>query len=136
MQDKQLMNEAAKAEELKQELLHTDGGCVLATALAASLDSTPGDIEDLEAQGRIFSVPDGEKRRYPTWQFDHSGQPYDLISEVLRIWTPLNRYALLAFFVGGHEAFSEARPLDLLRDGRANRLLWLARYEAAQYPSE
>lgn len=136
MQDKLRLYEAEKAKELKQELLHADGGCVSATALATSLNSTSSDIKDLEAQGRIFSVPDGEERRYPTWQFDQSGQPYDLISEVLRIWTPLNRYALLAFFVGGHEAFSEARPLDLLRDGRANRLLWLARYEAAQYPIE
>ena len=50
MQDILRMDEAEKAEDLKQELLQADGGCISAIALAASLNSTPGDIEDLEAQ--------------------------------------------------------------------------------------
>lgn len=121
-------------EELKQELLCDEGGCHESSSLAVLIGCDIGEIEVLEKDLRIFSVPDGGRIRFPLWQFDATGSPYPGISRVLSLWKPDNPYELLAFFLSTHEALSGPRPLDFLRTGDVEALLGLVRYELYHLP--
>lgn len=118
-------------EDLKQELLSADGGCHESSSLGLLIGCDIREIESLEEDLRVFSVPDGDRILCPLWQFDANGRPYPGVARVLAAWKHENPYSLLAFFIDTHEALNRVRPLDLLRAGDIEALLDLVRYENA-----
>ncbi|GHD29562.1 hypothetical protein [Parahalioglobus pacificus] len=138
--------------ELKQRLLSDEGGCVTAPTLEAMFSLESGSVTAYEASGEIFSVMDGDQRLYPCWvlfrklaEWDDlpedirprhplftDGKPYPVLKTLLEMWRPENPYRYLTFFLGDHPALSVPGqcPLDMMREGRNERLLELWEYEA------
>lgn len=66
-------------------------------------------------KGRIFSIPFGRTERFPVFQFDPSGRPWEVVEAVLRA-LPKGRsgWEVALWFSASNDRLGGKRPVDLI----------------------
>jgi hypothetical protein len=105
-----------------EELRDAEGGGLSDAEFAARLGlGSRETIRQYREKGRIFAwLRDTRSYRYPAWQIHHKGLLPGL-SEVLLILTKekeLPPLSVLSYFLTPSDGLDDARPLDLLREGK------------------
>ena len=106
---------------------------------AGSIDGTPfeggtaRDHETVLGEGRLLAVPGPSNRSvYPVAQFRDDGRPAEGLKEVREALGTRNPWMLLNFLVNAEPRLNNRKPIDLLRSGRLDAVLEVARRVGAQ----
>ncbi len=103
-------------------------GSLTAPQVAKLLNTTRQTPHDRVKAGTLLAVMDRGALRFPTWQFDPEGPDgaIDGLPDVIRALeiTPL---AKISWLTRPNDVFDGKSPLELLRDGQAERVIRQAR---------
>jgi hypothetical protein len=108
------------------QLLEADGGSVRAGIVAKRLGTSVALVEVLRQAGRLLAVQVDHGFLYPVWQFEGRGQLAGLPA-VLEALAGLEPWMQLVFFLSAQSELAGRRPLDLLREGEQQTVLFAAR---------
>jgi hypothetical protein len=109
--------------EAKRRLVEGYGGALGAEEVANILGITRQAVDKRRRAGKLLGLTTGRYGfRYPVWQFTESGVVPGL-QAVLAVLAPHDEWMQAAFFVGEHPRLGGKKPIDLLKDGKLERVL-------------
>jgi hypothetical protein len=111
----------------QREMLDVDGPPMSVAEVAEHLRISRQAVDKRRQAGKLLAVSVGSRSwLYPRWQFAETGILSGL-EAVLRVLAPHPPWACLRFFVSGNHRLGGKRPLDLLREGRVEKVLKAAK---------
>jgi hypothetical protein len=115
--DRALRRGIAERQILEEE----EGGSRSSEELAEFLNMTRQAIDQRRKARKLIAWQDSAGHwRFPVWQLNRNGQPYDDLPPILDE-LPGDSWSDMIFFLSESEAL-KARPLDLLRKGQGKRV--------------
>lgn len=118
----------AEGRKLVQQLKDAEGGGLDRNEAAERLSITIPALHNRRKRGGIVAWTDGgaDRFKFPSWQFGENGM-LPGIEECLQALEGSDEWAIMRFFLFPSDMADGKRPLDLLREGRINDALELAR---------
>ncbi|HQP34399.1 MAG TPA: hypothetical protein PLI95_04455 [Polyangiaceae bacterium] len=111
----------------QREMLDVEGPPVTVGEVAAHLRISRQAVDKRRQAGKLLAVSLGTRSYlYPRWQLTEEGVLRGL-EDVLRILAQHPPWAQLRFFVSGNHRLGGKRPLDMLRQGRVDKVLRAAK---------
>ncbi|MEZ4573193.1 MAG: antitoxin Xre/MbcA/ParS toxin-binding domain-containing protein [Thermomicrobiales bacterium] len=111
--------------ERRRELL---AGSLTAPQVATLLNTTRQTPHDRVKAGTLLAVMDRGALRFPAWQFNSEG-PDGVIAglpDVIQALVDVSPLAKISWLTRPSEIFDGRSPLDLLKDGQIERVVWQA----------
>lgn len=128
--DPRLKQALDRGVEALKELVAAEGGHMSAREAAFRLEVSVEVLENMyQAHQVVGMMIDGELRVF-RWQFDADDRLLAGLGEVLRALDGMHGQddaGRLLFFLQPRHSLNRRRPLDLLRDGEIERVVWSAR---------
>jgi excisionase family DNA binding protein len=124
----------ARGLEARQRLAQAEGGSLSSDEVARLLGISKTAVLKWLRAGRLLAWREERRQaaRFPCWQFDWHGQTLaglEAVLEVLSRGERLDAWAKILFFLQTRPSLGEKRPLDLLREGKLEKV----RLAAAAY---
>jgi hypothetical protein len=106
-----------RGEQMKRDILATQGDLLDANEVAARLGLTPAEVEQRRCDGLLMAIPT-EKGPFgfPAWQFTDDGLLPGL-EDVLRVLDVDGEWTRAAFFLSGDIRLDWRTPLEMLLRG-------------------
>lgn len=120
------------AEAIARDLEASGGTFDLDTVCGLTHLTRQG-IHKRVSEGRLLAVPGPSNRSvYPVAQFRDDGRPAEGLKEVREALGTRSSWMLLNFLVNAEPRLNNRKPIDLLRSGRLDAVLEVARRVGAQ----
>lgn len=121
----------AEGRKLVQQLKEAEGGGLDRNDAAERLSISVPALHNRRKRGGIVAWADGgaDRFKFPRWQFGANGMLAG-IEDCLRELQDADEWAIMRFFLFPSEIAGGKRPLDLLREGRVNDAIELARSQS------
>jgi len=111
----------------QRKMLDVEGPPMAVGQVAQHLRISRQAVDKRRQAGKLLAVSRGSRSfLYPGWQFTETGVLSGL-EETLQALTGHPPWACLRFFVSGNHRLGGKRPLDLLRQGRVQKVLKAAK---------
>ena len=111
-----------RAIKAKRALLATEGGTVRAAEVSQLLGITRQGVDKRRTSGLLLALSAGQRGyRYPLWQFGADGTIAGL-ERVLQALKDCDPWTQVHFMLTGDARLGGQRPLDVLREGRADEV--------------
>lgn len=117
-----------------QQLKEAEGGGLDRNQAADRLSISIPALHSRRKQGRIVAWPDGGAHRFkfPRWQFGANGM-LPGVEDCLQALRGSDEWAIMRFFLFPSESIGGKRPLDLLREGRIDEAVELAKSQSIDF---
>lgn len=110
----------------KQSLLNAGGGVLSAEEAAQLLGISRQAVDKRRKQGQLLGLVQGRRGyAYPAWQFEN-GRTIKNLEQALEALRGHDPWMQVAFFLNGNDRLDGKSPLELLRAGELERVLWAA----------
>lgn len=128
-----LFYEAAcsRGDRVREVLMRAEGGAWTADKVAERLGVKRATVLRLRRQRKLLAWTEARQLYFPRWQFRRD-KPLSGLANVL---PELNKdtWAEILFFLSARKSLRGQRPLDLLRKGKLDQVVQLARKHALPY---
>lgn len=110
-----------------QKLVQADGGHMSVREAAFRLEVSMEAVEDMYRAHQVVGMMSEGELRIFRWQLDEDDRLLEGLAEVLRALDGMDDAGRLLFFLEHRLSLDGRRPLDRLRDGEIERIIWPAR---------
>ena len=125
-----LANALARGLSVREKMAAEEGGSMSADEAARLLGMTKQSVLNLYHSGKALAFRTEKQRalRFPVWQFADNRRLAGLEEVLARLdaGKVLDDWGKIGFFLQTHGILDDRRPLDLLREGRADLVVKVA----------
>lgn len=109
--------------KVQAEILAAEGGSIFSTEFAELIGISPQAVDRARKAGSLIAFPRGQaKFCYPLWQI-HQGAVLRGLKESIRALGNASMFTKANFFLSANSRLYDRRPLDFLREGKANEVI-------------
>ncbi len=109
--------------KMQAEILSAEGGCIFSTEFAQLVGMSAQGVDKARKSDALIAFPRGQaKFGYPVWQI-YEGAVLRGLKESIRALGNASMFTKANFFLRANSRLNGKRPLDLLREGDADKVI-------------